>query len=740
MNEFVLPGCRLEPLGSYLKALGVLRLVAEQEDQAATGRWDGDEFVLGTELDEVGLVDFFMDRYRPTPLVAPWNGRSGFDPEDDRPASGQRLRAFEQSDESRCAAYREAIAAARAVVAELTEKGIGRDKEKATWVEACRAALPDAAVRWLDAVAVLTAAGDVAFPVVLGGAGGVLGSMDLSGNFLLHLGTVLRLEPRPLPRGTVEELLCFSLFRAGTPKLADASVGAFDPGASGADALVNPWDFVLLLEGALLFASAAARRLGSDPWAASPFMVAATAVGFGSRADGERGRGELWAPVWRRPASLVELERFIGEGRASWSGRQARDGLDFVRAAASLGVDRGVDEFVRHVFVERLGQSLIAVPVARVQARAATSVPLLAQLDRWLYAVRRAGPLSSIEAALRRVDDAQFTLAQHGGSAELVRAVLVRTAELEALIARSRLASTDKVTRPIGGLDGESWMSALDDGSAEYRLAAALVSQRDRWARGLPEDQRDHAAFGLYLRRVRLSDDGRSLEWAVDRSLVAEAVTSQPIVGTLAAFLARRAVDARRALAVDAAAAGDTVVVPQRGLRIAFQTRRAAALSDVVSLLDGSLDELALREFVYGLALLGRLPIDPPQEGPLLRVVPPAYAVLAPFFAGRAVCRWAADGSTAEVELRIDPLWPRLLASGRVSDVLVGALLRLRIAGFDPALRSPERVAAAVDPARLAAALAVPIAPRSAQACIDMTCPAGTTTQRSPHHEEAVAT
>ncbi|MDZ7810553.1 MAG: hypothetical protein U5L11_11025, partial [Arhodomonas sp.] len=58
---------------------------------------------------------------------------------------------------------------------------------------------------------------------------------------------------------------------------------------SGFDAdkpLVNPWDFILMLEGALLFATAATKRLESAASSALsyPFTVRTTAAGTGSTA------------------------------------------------------------------------------------------------------------------------------------------------------------------------------------------------------------------------------------------------------------------------------------------------------------------------------------------------------------------------------------------------------------------------------------------------------------------------
>lgn len=68
-----LNGCAPAPLAHYLKALGMLRLVAEQADPEARGWWAGERFLLATHLDEDELLGFFLERYEPTPLVAPWN-------------------------------------------------------------------------------------------------------------------------------------------------------------------------------------------------------------------------------------------------------------------------------------------------------------------------------------------------------------------------------------------------------------------------------------------------------------------------------------------------------------------------------------------------------------------------------------------------------------------------------------------------------------------------------------------
>ena len=115
MNRLLLPGCGSTPLASYLTALGVLRIVAMQKDAGARGRWVGHRFELSTSLDEAGLVAFFTDEYVPTPILAPWNGGSGFYPKDNRVA----IEAILNSSAPRLGPYRSALETARDLLARL---------------------------------------------------------------------------------------------------------------------------------------------------------------------------------------------------------------------------------------------------------------------------------------------------------------------------------------------------------------------------------------------------------------------------------------------------------------------------------------------------------------------------------------------------------------------------------------------------------------------------------------------
>ena len=706
MNELRLDGCRPEPLGSYLKGLGILRLLGEQYDPATTGHWKGDRFALTTNLGRGELLTFFVDEYQPTPLVAPWNGGSGFETGGKSRTAEHALRLVEASAIPRLEPYRRAIRAARQVYAE------SGSLDKRAMVERCRAQLPDDAVGWVDAAAVLTDEA-IGYPPLLG-SGGNLGRLELSANFMQRLADVLGLRTgRSAPdRDRSVGWLGASLFADRTAHLVEGPIGQFDPGSAGgvnssptgaAESLVNPWDYVLLLEGSLLFASAAARRLGFDGRGktAMPFMVDASPVGYASGTGGESSRGEVWAPLWSRAATASEIAQLIGEGRSEWRGRQSRTGLDMARAVATLGVDRGVDAFARHAFVERHGQSTLAVPVGRITVHARPEVPLLAELDRWLDGIRRgSNPPASVARLLRRVDSAMFQLADQGGPAHL-QEVLVAVAGVEAAAGRSRGFLDRARIRPVQHLRAADWLPRLDDGSPELRLAASLASQHDD----------DGACLRWLLRPVRQPHaQSRVLEWSEGPTAV-RGFGTRPLMDVLAAALVRRSITGNaRPSSEDEGSTEHDGQPEMTGVRTAFRRRVATPLPDVAAFVSGELDDGRLARLLAALLLLDWRwpPVDVRawfQLGPTGPVAPPAWAALAPFFHGRPIK--LDDGE--KVSLLPQATWPIRLQSDRAG-VIREALTRLRIARLDPAVSDAGAIAInGPNGTRLAAALMCPI-------------------------------
>jgi len=105
MHEYRLPGCATQPLASYLKALAIFRLVAEQKDPGILAWWNQGTFKVRTKLDPNALQSFFCEEYTPTPIITPWNGGSGFYPGDNRDGIDTIL----NTDDSRFRHYKQAI-------------------------------------------------------------------------------------------------------------------------------------------------------------------------------------------------------------------------------------------------------------------------------------------------------------------------------------------------------------------------------------------------------------------------------------------------------------------------------------------------------------------------------------------------------------------------------------------------------------------------------------------------------
>ena len=673
-HDLTLTGCVPQILAGYLKALAVHRLVAEQLDPAALSYWDADgQFHLVSSADRKALVTFFVERYQPTPIVTPWNGGSGFFP-GDQPAG---IDAIRDDESPRFLVYRETIARASALLEQLNIKEKPKDEHKQRLLQQARARLPDEAVRWLDAVYVV---GDSpSFPPILG-TGGNDGRLDFANNFMQRV-TELLLASSRKRRGSdascADKLRASVLGESVKGVYQDAAVGQFAPALAGGanmgeglggDSRVNAWDFVLALEGALLFAGAAVRRLDSVEYgkAAFPFHVATSAVGYGSSAasDGERenNRAELWLPCWSSPTGLHELEALFGEGRLEIGRRRATSGLDAARSLAMLGVDRGIDRFERIAILKRNGLSFLATAQEAFEVRAVPHIELLGQLDPFIASVLRLdNPGQAVSAGVRALQSAMLE-ASRGGTR--LTTVLAAVGALERAVARS-LKAHDRV-RPLRALD-PAWLIAANDDSIELSIAASLAS--------LP---------GLRAALEPVDDRGR---W--DDTLRPVWTDRDPLEGIVAV--------ARHRLTRPDREQGQ---VPLRGG--SFISRE-----QLRQLLRGAVDARRLGDLVFGVALLEKLPELPlaPSSGS-----PPDDAVFAVLRAVTSPTFLVRDGRHPSPQT-ITAILARLAAHD-IDGALQIAERRLRASARPPRVEIRQR--APRDPRPLAAALVLPL-PRSVE-------------------------
>ena len=258
------------------------------------------------------------------------------------------------------------------------------------------------------------------------GSGGNDGAMDFSARYMQNLLLVIDSD-----RHRSGELLLSALVGNNVKTLLKGSagkVGQFLPGGAGGanstqgfgdqnDTSLNPWDFVLMLEGAVCFTSHVSRQSEFSVAGAAPFAVRAHGVAYSSASAGdESARGEQWMPLWSRPSTYTELRRLLGEGRAQLGAKSVREPLDLARAVQRLGTARGIKAFQRYGYIERNGQSNLAVPLGRFQVtgRASGSLGCLDDLDSWMRRLRREARNSNAPKNLgsteKRLADALFAV------------------------------------------------------------------------------------------------------------------------------------------------------------------------------------------------------------------------------------------------------------------------------------------------------------------------------------------
>lgn len=668
MNSVRLTGCRPEPLLSYLKALGIFRLVSEQADNAARACWLDDVFVLHTTLAETELLAFFSERYTPTPIVAPWAGGSGFFSGDNMKA----VNAIATSNSSRMALYRQVIDRVRTILKGLGQTSKPEDKEvKNRLLHTYRRELPDEFVKWMDSAIVLQG-DDQKFPPLLG-TGGNDGRFDFTQNLMQRLVEIGFADDRLTDEST--NWLEHACFGSPTKGLLRSAIGQFDPGRAGGpnatqgmdgDSRVNPWEFVLMLEGSLLLAGSVTRRMDANAWdkASFPFTVNASVAGNGALSATEDARGEIWLPLWRNPARLSELRQVFAEGRAQVGKRQARTAVDFARAIAGLGVDRGLAGFTRYGFIKRSGKSYLATPLGRFEARtSAGHASLLEEVEDWLEKFRRACGGDNVPgrfgAALRRLEEAVFEYCRFGGAprfGEIVRALGGCEREIAFNQDKPGVIGKSPFTLRPAPLLSPAWLLAAQENSPEFRLALALAAMRETGAVG---------ALRCNLEVVARGRGG--WDWAEPQDRYAAVWTATSLPRNLQAVLDRRMVDATRA-----------------GLEgLPLESRWPARVEDVAAFLAHQTDDVRLEEWLWGLMLIDLAgasgkDLAPVEMNELPPPVPRAYALLKLLFLP-GYCALPAENGRP---LRAEPAILSHLRAQRLPEACQLAVRRLRASGY----------------------------------------------------------
>jgi CRISPR-associated protein Csx17 len=641
--------------------------------------------------------------------VSPWNKGSGFYDDNDK-----AMLPIRQSTAPRFAPFRTGIECGRAELAMLTEANERvrelKDRTKAKKgmsaadKEAAKALKEDpeykrelaAANReftrlkaevftpylrawrgrhreWMDAAfAWLEDQGKPSWASLLG-TGGNDGRLDFTNNAMQRLGELFELtsvDGHAQPNTAVQ--LMTALWASPCAALTESAIGQFHPanagGANstngpGGEPLIDPWDFILMLEGSILLSTRATRRL--DPSAASrasaPFAVRAHAVGHGSPGRENASRGEQWMPLWGQPTTLGALRTLMGEARMQLGRQVAYRPLDVARAVARLGVSRGVTNFVRFGYLERNGQAQMAVPLGRIDVRARLRSRLVDDLAVWLDRLQRAARDDNAPARLTLVEralaDAVFAALTHDETPDRWQAVLLAASAAEAVLA----TGTAFRAGPIPPLSPE-WLVAADDGTAEWRLACALGSAAAEHSSRRLKDPVRHHWLPLQRGARRFAENDKRL--ALDPRVV---MTGRSASSDFAAIVERRLIEATQA--------------GQRALPLVARWGYEAEPSDLLQMLEGSVDVDRISALARALMALrwNRVPAKRSISGRQEASLPEAWVALR-----LTSLPWPIEDRPIPVEIAMF----RRLRSGDGTGAVEIALRRLRAVGCRPPLQA----------------------------------------------------
>ena len=492
IEHILLPGCRSDSLSGYLKALGVMRILATQLDASIRGSWSGVSFSLDSELSLDSIIDFFSERYQPTPVLNPWNSGAGFDTKS-RPTQGQSFDVICDSKDARFQSYKTAIQTARQLLAKIENEAGSEKAQKQSIQEQLRYLYEDRALEWMDAAIILgETEKQTAYPGLLG-TGGNDGRLDFSVNFA---GRVTQLFVDGPQRDNGRKLLRDALLLTQTGKmLAGKKIGQYAPESAGgvnsttgfdSESLINPWDNVLIIEGALCFTASLSRRHpDTDAKPIAPFTFPISLMsGFASASSEEKTRGEVWLPQWSGSATYRSILAMLREGRLEVTTRigsqlgahTAMNAMEGAHAALSFGSAHGIESFQRILLAKRNGDAHVATSAGIIRTRKDRGFAALSRETlHWVSHIKPDALGALARSAYAKYLDAVLAFSESTSEpverARALQEVMATLGELD----RALSVSPPRNVRPSPFVNADIWPT-LDDGSVEHDLARALCS------------------------------------------------------------------------------------------------------------------------------------------------------------------------------------------------------------------------------------------------------------------------
>jgi CRISPR-associated protein Csx17 len=379
---------------------------------------------------------------------------------------------------------------------------------------------------------------------------------------------------------------------------------------------------------------------------------------------------------------LADVSAMLGEARIQLDRRPAIRPVDVARAISRIGVARGINTFVRYGYLERNGQSTLAVPLGRIDVHHHPRAYLIDDIAGWMDQIGRLSRDKNAPAHLvhaeRRLADSVFSALTHDATPSRWQSVLLAAADIEVLQA----TGTAIEAGPMPALNPD-WVYAIDDGSPEFRLALALGSAAAEYPKaGRPKDSVRHHVLPLELgsrrfqiREKRLVNDPRVV------------VSGRDPIRDLVAIVERRIIEAEK----KGQRCAQLVAAPGCGTHLGDVAQFLSDTIDMPKLIGLARALMATKWDKWSSTIYSRprVSTEAPDAGWLaIRL---------------AFLPWPIDDKT----IPTDPSLVPLLNSGNAGRAIEVACCRLRASGIRPPMQGG--VASPQAARRWAASLAFPI-------------------------------
>ena len=384
----------------------------------------------------------------------------------------------------------------------------------------------------------------------------------------------------------------------------------------------QPWDFILAMEGLMIWSSSATRRgeqLMQDR-VSFPFYCDSSLGGSLTPAFAEMpgsqsiSNGEIWCPLWQTPASIEEIGRLFTEGRLIAFEKTATRATQFANAVASAGIERGIAAFQRIGLLERSGSgdhtASLAIHLGTWATRRVEDVGLLAELESFESSVATTLQLNANQPrrlllARQHFEEALFDAASLAVSEdkrvkrERFLATLVSAAQVEQELAltmgrvkfKVKEQLTERLIPPISGL-GRKWFSVAEVDDPMYRLARAIAGIT-AWGEASTDGRKHPAVECVRTNLLPVVRPWKIWEWydaKRRKGLRDSSVWSRglSLEVNLAAVLHRRLVDALRGV----------------GDGLPLWSSFGAGFDDLLAFWNREVDESRLADLIHALALV----------------------------------------------------------------------------------------------------------------------------------------